>query len=55
MKTTRTSNLMAGVLSLTCCCFLSGNPRSPKTPAPQKAAGETLTIDLAKVHEAVDR
>ena len=37
---------MAGVLSLACVYFLSREPALAQTPAPQKAAGETLTIDL---------
>lgn len=49
MKTTWTSHLMAGVLSLTCCGFLSGNPALAQDPSPQKAARETLTIDLAEM------
>ena len=40
---------MAGVLCLTCCGFLFGNAALAQEPAPQKAARETLTIDLAKV------
>jgi membrane-bound lytic murein transglycosylase MltF len=49
MKTTWRPNLMAGVLSVTCCGFLSGNAALAQEAAPQKAARETLTIDLAKV------
>ena len=48
MKTTRRPILMAGVLSLTCCYFLAGNAALAQKPAPQKAAGETLTIELAR-------
>ena len=51
MKTTWTSNLMAGVLSLTCCGFLFGIPAFAQKPAPQKAAGETLTIDPAEMQK----
>ena len=51
MNTTRIPNLMVGVLSLTCCCVLSGNAALAQEQAPQKAAGETLTIDLAKVQK----
>lgn len=40
---------MAGVLSLTCCGFLSGNFVLPQEPASQKAAQEILTIDLAEM------
>jgi membrane-bound lytic murein transglycosylase MltF len=40
---------MAGVLGLTCCYFLAGTAALAQEPAPQKAARETLTIDLAKV------
>jgi len=49
MKTTRTTNLMAIVLCLFYCSFLSGNVAHAQEPAPKKAAGETLTINLAKV------
>lgn len=42
---------MAGVLSLTCCGFLSGNFVLAQEPASQKAARETLTIDLAEITE----
>lgn len=51
MKTTWTSHLMAGVLSLTCCGFLSGNFVLAQEPASQKAAREILTIDLAEMTE----
>ena len=40
---------MATVLSLTCGSVMSGNAVLAQEPAPQKAARETLTIDLAKV------
>lgn len=40
---------MAGVLCLACCVFLSGNAALAQEPAPQKAARETLTINLANV------
>jgi membrane-bound lytic murein transglycosylase MltF len=40
---------MIRVLSLACCCVLAGNAAPAQEPAPQKAARETLTIDLAKV------
>ena len=49
METTRIPHLMAGVLSLTCCGLLSGNAALAQGPAPQKAARETLTIELANV------
>jgi len=49
MKTTQIPNLMAGVLNLTCCGFLSGNAAFAQEPTPQKAARETLTIELEKV------
>ena len=42
---------MAGVLSLACFCFLSGNPALAQQPAPQKAAGRTLTIDPAELQK----
>src|SRR6476619_5589471 len=51
MKTTRIPNLKASVLSLTCSCVLFGNAVLAQEQAPQKAAGETLTIDLAKVQK----
>jgi membrane-bound lytic murein transglycosylase MltF len=51
MKTTRIPNLMASVLSLTCGCVLFGNAAFAQEQAPQKAAGGTLTIDLAKVQK----
>ena len=50
-KTTRIPHFMASVLSLTCYCVLSGNAALAQEQAPQKAAGETLTIDLAKVQK----
>ena len=34
-----------------CYCFLSGNPVLAQKQAPQKAAGGTLTIDLAEVQK----
>jgi membrane-bound lytic murein transglycosylase MltF len=49
MKTTRILNLIAGVLSLTCCGLLSGNAALAQEPAPKKAARETLTIDVAEM------
>src|SRR5262245_10828679 len=49
MKTTRIPNLTAIVLCLTCCCFLDGNAALAQETASQKAARETLTIDLTKV------
>ena len=52
MKTTRIPNLMASVLSLTCCGFVSGNTALAQKPEPQKAARETLTIDLSDVQLA---
>ena len=51
MKTTRIPNLMAIVLSLTCCGVLAGNAALAQEPAPQKAAGETLTIDVAEMQK----
>ena len=51
MKTTLIPNLMAGVLSLASCCFPSGNLALAQTPAPQKAAGRTLTIDPAEMQK----
>ncbi len=42
---------MAGVLSLACFCFLSGNPALAQQPAPQKAAGGILTIDPAELQK----
>jgi membrane-bound lytic murein transglycosylase MltF len=42
---------MAGVLSLACFYFLSWDPAFAQKPAPQKAAGGTLTIDLAKLQK----
>jgi membrane-bound lytic murein transglycosylase MltF len=39
------------VLSIACFCFLSGNPALAQKQAPQKAAGGTLTIDLAKMQK----
>jgi hypothetical protein len=51
MKTTLIPNLMAGVLSLASCCFSSGNLALAQTPAPQKAAGRTLTIDPAEMQK----
>ena len=50
-KTTRVPHLMASALSLICYCVLFGNAALAQEPAPQKAAGETLTIDLAKVQK----
>ncbi len=49
MKPIRISNVMAGVLSLTCWGLLFGHAAIAQESAPQKAARETLTIDLAKV------
>jgi hypothetical protein len=49
MKPTRIPTHMISVLSLACCCVLAGNAAHAQEPAPQKAARETLTIDLAKV------
>ena len=37
------------LLSLACTCFLSGNAAPAQQATPQKAAGDTLTIDLAPV------
>ena len=37
------------LLSLACTCFLSGNAAPAQQTTPQKAAGDTLTIDLAPV------
>ena len=39
MNTVRIPKLMAGMLSLTCYCFLSGNIALAKEQAPQKTAG----------------
>jgi len=40
----------AGVLlSLACTCLLSGNAAPAQQTTPQKAAGDTLTIDLSPV------
>jgi membrane-bound lytic murein transglycosylase MltF len=49
MKTTWVPHLMAGVLSLTCCGLLSANAALAQGPAPQKAARERLTIDVAEM------
>jgi membrane-bound lytic murein transglycosylase MltF len=49
MRNTRILNCIAGVLSLTCCGFLSGNAALAQEPAPKKAARETLTIDVAEM------
>jgi membrane-bound lytic murein transglycosylase MltF len=49
MKTTWTLNLMASVLSLACCGFLSGTAALAQEPTSQKAAREILTIDLAEM------
>jgi membrane-bound lytic murein transglycosylase MltF len=51
MKTKRIPNLMAGVLSLACFCFLYGDPVLAQKQAPKKAVGGTLPIDLAKVQK----
>jgi membrane-bound lytic murein transglycosylase MltF len=48
MKTNWIANLMAGVFSLTCCGFLSGHAALAQVSAPQKAAHETLSIDLSQ-------
>ena len=37
------------LLSLACICLLSGNAAAAQQTTPQKAAGDTLTIDLAPV------
>ena len=42
---------MATALSLTCCYVLFGNAAFAQEPAPQKAAGGTLTIDLAAMQK----
>ena len=39
------------LLSLACTCFLSGNSALAQNPAPQKAAGEKLTIDTAAMQK----
>ena len=39
------------VPSLACFCFLFGNPALAQKPAPQKPAGETLTIDPAEMQK----
>jgi hypothetical protein len=44
MTITRILNLMADVLSLTCCGLLAGNAALAQEPAPKKAARETLTM-----------
>jgi hypothetical protein len=44
MTITRILNLMADVLSLTCCGLLVGNAALAQEPAPKKAARETLTM-----------
>jgi hypothetical protein len=49
MTITRLATLRLGVLGLTCCCVLAGHTALAQAPAPQKAARETLTIDLTKV------
>jgi len=51
MKTTRIRSLMAIVLSLTGYCFLAANAVLAQEQAPQKAAGGTLTISLAKTQK----
>ena len=51
MKTTRRPNLMASVLSLTCYCVLSGHAALAREQAPQKAAGGTITLDLAELQK----
>ena len=50
-KSTRVPHFMASALSLICSCVLFGNAALAQEQAPQKAAGETLTIDLAKVQK----
>ena len=39
------------ILSLVCLCFVFGSPVFAQQPAPQKAAGGTLTIDLAALQK----
>jgi ABC-type amino acid transport substrate-binding protein len=39
------------ILSLVCFCFLFGDPAFAQQQAPQKAAGGTLTIDLAAMQK----
>ena len=51
IKTSRIPNLMATVLCLTFCGVLAGNAALAQEPGPKKAAGGTLTIDLAKVQK----
>src|SRR5438034_3242310 len=59
MKTIRALNLPAAIvtrlwcimLSLVCFCFLSGNPALAQKPAPQQAAGGTLTLDPADMQK----
>src|SRR6185503_18979038 len=51
VKTARQQKLLASVLGLACFCFPSGGLALAQTPAPQKAAGGTLTIDLAKAQK----
>jgi hypothetical protein len=43
------------MLSLACVCCLFGAPVFAQQQAPQKAAGGTLTIDLAAAHPRADR
>jgi hypothetical protein len=38
------------ILSLACSCFLFGGALLAQQPVPPKAAGGTLTIDLAAMH-----
>jgi len=51
VKTARRQKLLASVLGLASCCFPSGNLALAQTPAPQKAAGRTLTIDPAEMQK----
>jgi hypothetical protein len=48
VKTARQQKLLASVLGLASFCFPSGGLALAQTPAPQKAAGGTLTIDPAE-------
>jgi len=50
-KTTRVPHFMTSALSLICYCVLFGSAALAQEQASQRAAGETLTIDLAKVQK----
>ena len=51
MKTTYKQDLLAALLSLACFCFLFAGPVLAQKPAPEKAAGRTLTIDAAEMQK----